>query len=241
MPNLRKPIQLSLFSQEKVVKRNPAKAARRRARREAASIAANPDAPWGRKKDGTPKKKPGHRHGAPFKPKKPPPRWRQDRTFRSEHPYQSKAWWKDYRTYHKERESARVKNWIKQNPERRRATTKKWNASHKDQKCAASNKRRATKISATPPWANHKAIKAMYRLAKAMSDHSAIKYTVDHIVPLKHPLVCGLHVEANMQILSHSDNSRKGNRFIEAIAVAPTTANGLLVELLPSGLTSVSR
>ncbi|QFP93690.1 hypothetical protein [Ralstonia phage P-PSG-11-1] len=36
---------------------------------------------------------------------------------------------------------------------------------------------------------------------------------VDHIIPLKHPLVCGLHVECNLQLLSSEANNKKRNKF----------------------------
>ena len=37
------------------------------------------------------------------------------------------------------------------------------------------------------------------------------KMDVDHIIPITSSLVCGLHVSWNMQYLSKSENSRKGN------------------------------
>lgn len=36
---------------------------------------------------------------------------------------------------------------------------------------------------------------------------------VDHIIPLKHDKVCGLHVPWNMQYLTRQENAKKGNSF----------------------------
>ncbi len=42
---------------------------------------------------------------------------------------------------------------------------------------------------------------------------------VDHIVPLISDVVSGLHCEANLQILTASENARKNNRLIEINSV----------------------
>ena len=60
---------------------------------------------------------------------------------------------------------------------------------------------------ATPNWADKTKIKEIYKQA------SRLNLTVDHIIPLNHPLVCGLNVPENLQILSRSANSSKNNTF----------------------------
>ena len=42
--------------------------------------------------------------------------------------------------------------------------------------------------------------------------------TVDHIVPLNGKYVSGLHTIANLQYLSQSANSRKGNKYLHDMA-----------------------
>lgn len=66
--------------------------------------------------------------------------------------------------------------------------------------------RRAMKVKATPSWVNLEKIKEMYL-------NCPKGYHVDHIVPLKGVLVCGLHVENNLQYLSVEDNKKKSNYF----------------------------
>lgn len=65
---------------------------------------------------------------------------------------------------------------------------------------------------ATPKWANLEIVAAFYTAAAAVraAGHPC---EVDHIVPLQHPLVCGLHCEANLQIMLKADNLKKGNRW----------------------------
>jgi hypothetical protein len=72
-------------------------------------------------------------------------------------------------------------------------------------------KRRASKKNATPAWADLEAIKGMYQLA-AVFNRTGMNLQVDHIVPLQGKMVCGLHCEANLQLMPASDNISKGNR-----------------------------
>ncbi len=72
--------------------------------------------------------------------------------------------------------------------------------------------REAHKLKATPPWLTtdqHDEIKAIYQDAASREGQRH----VDHIVPLRHPEVCGLHVPWNLQVLTSDDNLRKSNSF----------------------------
>lgn len=67
---------------------------------------------------------------------------------------------------------------------------------------------------ATPAWANKEAIKQLYIEAQIKSELTGVSYEVDHIIPIIHPLVCGLHVETNLAIITKRDNQSKSNKFI---------------------------
>jgi len=70
-----------------------------------------------------------------------------------------------------------------------------------------SNKRRAKEIQAIPKFANLDKIKEIYK-------NCPKGFHVDHIIPLNNPIVCGLHVEWNLQYLSAKENCRKGNKLL---------------------------
>jgi hypothetical protein len=73
--------------------------------------------------------------------------------------------------------------------------------------------RKARKLKAVPAWADPAAIRDIYLAAQIASSACAAPRHVDHIVPLIHPLVCGLHCEANLRILPSRLNLQKSNRF----------------------------
>ncbi len=87
--------------------------------------------------------------------------------------------------------------------------SEKRNAASAVAKCA---RRRATKAKATPVWADAVKIKDVYVQAKRLTAETGVLHHVDHIVPLRSKLVCGLHVEHNLQPLPLRANARKGNR-----------------------------
>lgn len=77
---------------------------------------------------------------------------------------------------------------------------------------AANAKRDADRKQATPEWANFEIIKDYYVRAAAWSKLSNEPHHVDHIVPIRSDLVCGLHCQANLRIIPAYENISKGNR-----------------------------
>lgn len=63
-------------------------------------------------------------------------------------------------------------------------------------------------VTQRPSWANLKAIREMYLEASRRG------LEVDHVVPLKGTMVCGLHVEYNLQLLTPEENQAKRNSFV---------------------------
>lgn len=73
--------------------------------------------------------------------------------------------------------------------------------------------RQTRKQKATPAWADLTAIKAKYKEAARLRKETGSEWHVDHEIPLKHPLVSGLHVHANLRVIPGPDNQSKGNGF----------------------------
>lgn len=81
------------------------------------------------------------------------------------------------------------------------------------QQATGRQRRRLLLRLATPKWASPAAMVAMYELRDAMTAATGELHHVDHIVPIQHPLVCGLNCEANLRVVTATANMRKSNRF----------------------------
>lgn len=118
---------------------------------------------------------------------------------------------KDAYTYqyyrdNKEQHLKACRSWADRNLEARKVYLKLWKRENSGKNASYCAKRRAAKLKAIPPWADLEKIKVFYQ-------ECPDGYHVDHIVPLQHPLVCGLHVSENLQYLTAEENLKKGNQF----------------------------
>jgi hypothetical protein len=104
------------------------------------------------------------------------------------------------------------KIWSEKNKDRFIQMRKDWFLRNKHVEMERVRRRQAAQKKAVPKWASKEAMQSFYDAAIKETKATGEKWSVDHIVPLKSPLVCGLHCEYNMQIMRFSDNSKKGNR-----------------------------
>lgn len=123
---------------------------------------------------------------------------------------------------------ANAKRWAEENPEKRKEIRLKYarankekkridNKKHRDENPglyrAHFKKRQQLKRNAMPAWANEAAIRLIYDECSRISKETGVKHHVDHYYPLKNDLVCGLHNEFNLRIITAFDNLSKGNSY----------------------------
>ena len=120
---------------------------------------------------------------------------------------------KRYYSDNRSSEILRGREYRAANKGKMRALYKTYKQEHPHKVTEHGQKRRATKLQAMPTWADRVAIAEIFKEAKRLTKVTGIPHHVDHIIPLQHPLVCGLHVPANLRPIPASTNASKSNKF----------------------------
>lgn len=107
----------------------------------------------------------------------------------------------------------KASEWANENAEYVKYIKSDWATKNRDKVNANVAKRRAAEINATPGWADQDKIAEFYFAADFLGMVTGEWHQVDHVVPLQSDLVCGLHWEGNLQVLTAKENLSKGNRF----------------------------
>ena len=92
-----------------------------------------------------------------------------------------------------------------------------WKERNKTWVRADTKARRRKHREATPPWLSRKQksdIRQLYQIAITMTQTTGEQYVVDHIVPLRSDVVCGLHVPWNLRVITRDENARKSNKLL---------------------------
>lgn len=120
-----------------------------------------------------------------------------DLAWKSANTDKTRAYYKKYQAANRAKCNAATSRWAKNNP------------GHAAELAAT---RRFRIKNATPGWVDRTGLREFYIASAHISDISGIPHEVDHVYPLVHAKFSGLHVPWNLQILTASENSSKGNR-----------------------------
>jgi hypothetical protein len=142
----------------------------------------------------------------------PEPKKRQSAAWKASHPGATYANNKKNRALYPDKRKPVERAYRQRHPDRMLARTRAWRAKHPGIGAAYVAKYFASRLQATPPWADLDKIKAIYAEAARLTKATGIRHEVDHIHPLQSKVMCGLHVPANLQILPMSENRSKSNR-----------------------------
>ncbi len=113
----------------------------------------------------------------------------------------------------RKRHNIMMKDWYQKNRDKHLQDSKDRYCADKAYALSKYYKRSIRTKIATPSWADQKTIAEFYRIAKHLEKTIGGKWEVDHIVPIQSNLVCGLHVQTNLQVIPAEQNRQKSNSY----------------------------
>lgn len=123
------------------------------------------------------------------------------------------AWNREYTSKNRERRREIANNYVERNREKVREANRLYSSKNPEKRIARRVIRRCREAQCCPSWVNVKSIREFHKLARLMTEATGEPYHVDHIDPIAHSLVCGLHVPANLRVIKGCENFAKSNKF----------------------------
>jgi hypothetical protein len=137
---------------------------------------------------------------------------------------------KAYRLANKDKAKIAKKEWNEKNREYVNKTNLEWQKNNPEYAKERNNRYKATEngkivrrasrdayrkrcTDASMNKYDMKKVYGIYKQCKQLCVATGQEYHVDHIVPIRHPRVCGLHVSWNLQVIAKKDNLSKNNHF----------------------------
>lgn len=115
-----------------------------------------------------------------------------------------------YRQRYPEKDAESKQKWLKNNPQLRKESSAKYQKANRgyynSYHAIRSRHMKNAQIKSLTEW-DIFYMEELYDIAAKRS------LEVDHIIPIKHDKVCGLHVPWNLQMLTRSENAKKSNKF----------------------------
>lgn len=138
-----------------------------------------------------------------------------DRLRYRKNPEKKKAFSAEYRKKNpdKARAATRIASraWRKNNPEKAKEVASAYRVANPEK----ASVRRAARRGARRPFDTEflqLIEREAFDLAKRRECATGVKWHVDHVVPLQSKIVCGLHNEFNLAVITARENTSKGNR-----------------------------